>query len=488
MSTPSHHLFVRKQFKRLSCAIVSLLITSTTLTAAAKIKLPELSIPSQATLSLEQENRLGRAFMQAVRAQTNLFYDLASTTYLTQLGNQLGMHASPHNNFTFFIVDDPSINAFAGPGGYVGLNTGLMTTTKNEAELAAVLAHEITHVTQRHIARGLENSNQSTWPSIGAIVAALLLRGRIDSAVTTGAILGAAAGKMQHTINFTRRFEREADRIGMRVLFDTGFNPEAMSSFFARMQNRTLDYGDPRLKLLRSHPVTEDRIADSQNRAHHYPKRPNQLNKDYNLIKSRIRVITAPTNQDILNTFHAQYQQKPRDEVSRYGYALALARNHQYQTAQHILTSLTKEHPSFPLYTLSLAETQLLTNPDQAIQTLQHGYSQFPHYSPIMITYSQYLLDHKQANQARQILDAIQHSHKNDPMFYGLLAQAQGGSHHLIDAYQSRAEQFILYNHLERAVIQLHQAMKLAHDQPAIQDRLKKKIASLQQEIIANEG
>jgi beta-barrel assembly-enhancing protease len=453
----------------------------------AQVALPELSTPSHTTLSPTQEKRLGRAFMQAVRTHTNLLEDAASLSYLNKLGQQLSQHAWPTQDFTFFIVNDPSINAFAGPGGYVGMNTGLITTTSNEAELAAVLAHEITHVTQRHIARGIEKSSQGTWPTVGAIVAAVLMGGQMDTAVTAGAILGAAAGKMQHTINFTRRFEHEADRIGMRVLFDTGLNPLAMPAFFDRMQNRSLDYSDSRLKLLRTHPVTEDRIADSQNRAQFYAKRPTQLNQDYALIKTRIQVLTAPTSQDILNAYHTQYQDNPTNELAQYGYALALVRNQQNAHAEKIYQQLIQNNPQFPLYTLSLAQAQWSTNPETASDTLAQGCQKFPNYNPLVLLYSQYLIDHEQPDKARKLLEQHLQQNKNNPQFYALLSQAQGRSQHLVAAYQSRAQLFLLNNQLRRAITQLHQALKLAKHNPSVKRSLQKRIIAIKQEIMSME-
>ena len=468
-----------------SCLLACFLVCVLSPEIFAKVSLPEMGVPSHDIISPKDEKRLGRAFMQAVRMQVPIFDDQASLAYLQTLGTQLTTHAKPQHVFSFFIVNDPSINAFAGPGGYVGINTGLFTTSENESELAAVLAHEITHVTQRHIARGIEHAQESTWPSVGAIVAALLLGGKMDTAVTSGAILTAAAGKMQHAINYTRRFEHEADRIGMRVLYDSGFDPTAMPRFFGRMQQRTLGFSDRRMKLLRTHPVTEDRIADSQNRAQFYEKKPKQLNRSYPLIKARIAVLTAPARHDILRAFKKQWQQEPESTAAAYGYALALIRNHQAQKAEPLLASLVFDNPDEPIFALSLAESQQDIAPMKAQVTLSEALKRFPSYNPLSLAYAENLLNNGDPAKTIDVLQPIKQANLNNATYYLLLSHAQGRRNQLIDAYQNRAKAYILYNDLGGASMQLQQALALIEDKPKLTHELKKEIGWLQHEIQA---
>ncbi len=456
------------------------LVTTTT---KAEVNLPEMGVPSHTTISPSDEKRLGRAFMRAVSMQTHLFNDQPSLFYLQKLGNQLSQHTSPKHDFFFFMVQDPSINAFAGPGGYVGINTGLVTTAEQEAELAAVLAHEITHVTQRHIARGIEHANESTWPSVGAIVAALLLGGKLDTAVTSGAILTAAASKMQHTINYTRRFECEADRIGMRVLFESGFDPTAMPRFFSRMQHRTLDFNDPSMALLRTHPVTEERIADSQNRARFYPSKPAQINDEFSLIKARVTVITAATRHDVLRQFRQQWLHGNQNPAVRYGYGMALIHNHQQVKAIAIFQNLCKEFPSQPLFKLSLAEAQQAAHINSELKTLEAAQKQFPDYNPLQLAYAESLLEHDKPEQSRQVLLNFEEGNKFNAQYHLLLSEAQGRTNRLIEAYQSRAQGFIILNDLERAVMQLEQAYNLAAHKPRLRHKIGEKIKQLRREI-----
>lgn len=471
-----------KQWQSLCLTLLIALAPTAFSTETPDLHLPVIGEPSEESLNTDQERRLGHMFMHAVRQQVAILEDPACSAYIQSLGEQLVAHANTKKTFNFFIVDDTSINAFAGPGGYVGINTGLITTSSHEAELAAVLAHEITHVTQRHIARGMEKASQSTLPSMGAIIAALLLGGKVDPAITTGAVLSATAGSIQNTINYTRAFEKEADRIGMRVLYDTGFSPDAMPSFFARMQNRTLDYGDPTLKLLQTHPVTEDRIADSQNRAHQYANRAQILNAEYPFIKARIQVITAPASQDILSAFKEANQDHP-SLANQYGYALALLRNHQEQSAQAILQKLLKQEPGNALLHLALIETEKSMGAKSIGETFATAMKAFPDNNAIILEYADTLLKNKQADQARKLLEKHKHGNEQSIWYFRTLAKAQGRSGHFIEAYQSRAEQFVLENQLERAITQLKQAKKAARDDVQTLQAIENKIAYLRHEI-----
>ncbi|HLF22379.1 MAG TPA: M48 family metalloprotease, partial [Burkholderiales bacterium] len=200
---------------------------------ANAITLPDLGDASRTVISPAQERRLGEDFMRRARQSLAFSDDLEISDYLQTLGQRLVAHSdSPGTSFRFFAVNDPTINAFAVPGGFIGVHTALILAAESEAELASVLAHEISHITQRHIPRLLAEDQNATLPAMAAILAAILLAGHGGEAAValTGATLA------QRGIGFTRAFEEEADRIGVRVLAQSGFDPRAMPAFFERMQ------------------------------------------------------------------------------------------------------------------------------------------------------------------------------------------------------------------------------------------------------------
>ncbi|MDA0226201.1 MAG: M48 family metalloprotease, partial [Proteobacteria bacterium] len=217
--------------------LVFVAATSLVLPRALAQSLPELGGLSDGALPARLEQRIGAEIMRDIRLREPSYLDDSEVTdYLNVLGGRL-VAASPdvRQRFEFFAIRDSSMNAFALPGGYIGVHTGLITTVETESELASVLAHEVAHVTQRHIARLIGAQQQLQIPTMVALAAALLL-GRSRPDLAAGAAAALLAGALQSEINYTRSFEREADRIGFQVLSRAGFDTHAMSGLFEKMQ------------------------------------------------------------------------------------------------------------------------------------------------------------------------------------------------------------------------------------------------------------
>ena len=421
---------------------------------------PDLGDPQQAFLNKNQEALMGKQFMHAVRQEVPLLEDNMTTHYLQKLGSHIAK-PTHHNHYQFFAVNENSINAFAGPGGYIGINAGLINTTQSEAELAAVLAHEIMHVEQRHIARRLEHSSQRQWPSIGAVIGAILIGSQIDSTLATGAILGATAGQMQQGITMTRQFELEADRLGIALLDQAGLNVYAMPDFFARMQQKTIDYGNPRFKILRTHPVTQERIADSLNRAKQYPIKPDQIYPEYTLIRTRVHALTAANPETTLNYYENAIDTAP-SEASHYGYALALARLHQPKTAATRLKILIKNHPNIAIFHHSLAQIQSQYDSNLAQKSYHEALRLFPNNMAILLDFAALLMQSQHYHEAIDLLKPVEETLSTNPQFQWFYSQALGQTNHLFEAYCHRAEMHDLLGQPSMALIQLKEALKHA--------------------------
>jgi predicted Zn-dependent protease len=262
--------------------------------------LPDFGDSSGSLISPTQELEFGEAFMRSVRAQATLVSDPDLNRYIRRLGDRLvGNSDAPGYPFTFFIVQDSAINAFAGPGGYIGVHTGLILAARNESELAGVMAHEIAHVTQRHLLRAYEAANQLSLPTAAATIAAILLGVATNSDAGIAAASAIQAGSIQYQLNFTRANEKEADRIGIQTLGRSGIDPFGMPSFFERLYQSTRLYGAANIpEFLSTHPVTTDRIAESMQRAEQQGRGKELDSLEFQLQRARLEVLLALVAQD----------------------------------------------------------------------------------------------------------------------------------------------------------------------------------------------
>ncbi|MCK5432233.1 MAG: M48 family metallopeptidase, partial [Gammaproteobacteria bacterium] len=270
--------------------LVFLLLTSNIVQAVGSVDLPDIGDSSGSAISPEFERRLGKAFMRSVRQHAKIVNDPEVESYIESIGYKLA--ANSDNNtlaFTFFVVDSPDINAFAAPGGVIGINSGTILNSRNESELAGVMAHEISHVTQRHMARQFERAGQFSLPQTAALLGAILI-GIANPEAGVAAMTIVTGASAQTQINFTRENEKEADSVGIQLLARSGYDPQGMPNFFERLHQKSEYYQGNAPEFLRSHPLTTSRIAESKARASKY-KPVNYVNTaSYELVRAKIEV------------------------------------------------------------------------------------------------------------------------------------------------------------------------------------------------------
>ena len=257
---------------------------------ADDIKIPDMGSPADAILNKSMEAQIGRAIMRNIRLSGQVVEDPQITEYINEIGHRIAAQTNDgDHDFTFFVIDDPRINAFALPGGYIGVHTGLIDASRNEDELAGVLAHEVAHVTQRHIARAVHANSRQSLMTTALMLGALILgaAGGDAQAVQAGMAVAQGTAAQQRT-NFTRNNEYEADRIGIGALADAGFDPHGMGSFFEVMSRQQLSAPDSRMpEFLRTHPVTTARIAEARSRAREYPRVQSSDSTNYGIARAR---------------------------------------------------------------------------------------------------------------------------------------------------------------------------------------------------------
>jgi predicted Zn-dependent protease len=427
--------------------------------AHADTQLPDIASPSDSLMSPTESRQLGRSFMRSVRRQLTIEDDPFLGDYISNLGNQLTAHASEARQpFEFFLIRDDNINAFAGPGGYIGVNTGLILHTQSESELASVVGHEIAHVTQNHLMRSLDRQARMTPAATALMVAALVLGAAVSPDAGLAAAAAAQAGVMQQQINYTRQNEQEADRIGIHTLAASGYDPRAMPSFFDRLTKATRLYANNAPEYLRTHPVTTNRIADAIDRAEEYPYRQYQSSTSYGQIKAILKLRSFAQPGQAVEFFASGLEEgRYLDQYSqRYGLLLALLEAKRYKQAAEQLAILKKQDATQT--GLLLAEARLLRETGEqkrALKLLETSLMLFPTNYPLNMAYGRLALDQGMPEQALRGVSRLLDNQAENPLVYQLLAEAAGRAGQRLQSHRYLAEYHYWRGELELAIKQL---------------------------------
>jgi len=431
---------------------------------ADDINLPDMGSPADAVLSKNEENRFGRAIMAQIRLSGQVVEDPLMTEYINEIGDRIAAQTNDgDHSFEFFIVEDQRINAFALPGGYIGVHTGLIEATRNEDELAGVLAHEVAHVTQRHIARSIHASQRqsliSTALMLGALVAGVAGG---DADVVQAGMAVAQGTAVQSQINFTRSNEHEADRIGIGALYDAGYDPHGMASFFEVMSR--LQPASPELRapeFLRTHPVTTARIAEARNRAQEYPRQPNNDSKGYGITRARAIVDRFDTPEGAVEHYE-QTSYARQSEVDRYGRAVAYQRAGRHREANAIFEELIDKDPNTIAYYIGLGESQYGFEDYGAGQaTFERAVELFPRNVPLVIAYGEQLLRQGEAERAHALLLDLMNNVPPTPEQVRLIARAASEAGDAAESYYYMSEYELMTGDLVGGIRYLQRALSL---------------------------
>ena len=470
-------------FRQIAVSIViALLIASVGGTRAAEINLPDIGSPADAVLPKSEEAKIGRAIMHQIRRSGTLIEDAQINEYINDVGHRIAAFSNDGGQrFTFFVVDDPSINAFALPGGYIGVHTGLIEATRNENELAGVLAHEIAHVTQRHIARaihaGQRQSLLSTAMMLGAIVAAAAGAG---GDVVQGAMAAAQGSAAQQRINFTRSNEYEADRVGIEALAEAGFDPNGMATFFEVLSRGTRPIESRVPEFLRTHPVGTNRIAEARSRARSYSPVDREDTHNYGIARARMAVQSSPTPESAVARFETQAYEKQSDEA-RYGRALAYLRAGRAAEANQIFEDLLSRDQQIIAYHIGLARAQLaLERVGAAESTYQRALELFPRNVPLVVDYAEALLQLGNAQYAHDLLLDLLNNVPPTPEQVRLIARAAIDAGEQAEAHYYMAEYRFMIGDLVGGVTFLQRALSLPDLQEIQRARYEARIDFIQ--------
>ena len=424
--------------------------------------LPDLGDSSQVVISPVQERKLGEAAMRQVYASGGYLDDPEVVAYLNNLGRRLVLATSAsRQDFEFFAINDPGINAFALPGGFIGVHTGLILLTQNESELASVLAHEISHVTQLHIARMIAGEQKNQLATLAAMaIAVLAARSRPDMA--SAAVLTAQGLSRQYQLDFTRENELEADRIAFQVLDKAGFDTRAMSMMFIRLQRAVRVYESNAPNYLRTHPVTYERIADTANRAETMPYRQVPESRDFHFVRALLKSYLGTPKDAIIDFETSLAERKFNDEsATRYGLVASLLRDKQLGRAVKELAAL--ERTAAPNAMIEAMAGQVLSQAGQrdvAIKRYQAALQRYPNHLQLVYDYPDALIETGQYAAAIQFVEGQLQRFPNDGRLHQLAAKSYAALGKKMLQHAHLGEYYARAGNLRGAIEQFELAIK----------------------------
>lgn len=452
--------------------------------------LPELGDVASNDLSLSAEKKIGGQIMHEIRWREPSYLDDADVeAYLNQLGGRLASVSNdPGMGFFFFPINDPSINAFAMPGGYIGVHTGLILSAQSESELAGVLAHEISHVTQRHIARQVFQSKQLGMAAMLAMGLALLAA-RSNGQVAGAAVATTQAGAISARLAFSRDFERESDRLGFDILRQAGFDVRGMSNFFARLQRAVRLYENNASVYLRSHPLTGERLTDMQNREQSLPYRQVRDSVDFQLVRAKLRAMQG-TPSEAIRDFEALLKDKKYidEAATRYGLAYARYRERDWIGAERDVLAARKMKISAAMLERLLADIHIAqTEVDGGLRVYRDAMVRFPLNQGLLYGYGRALIDTRHFNEALAFVESQLQKYPEDVRLHKMRAESFAGLGRKARQHQALAEVFALQGQTAGAVEQLQLAQKAGdanfYDSSAIDARLSELKKRLLEEL-----
>lgn len=424
--------------------------------------LPDLGELERNGLSQTTERRLGEQIMLEIRRDSAYLDDPEVAGYIGQLGRRLAAQGEGvRQTFEFFVVKDSMLNAFALPGGYIGVHTGLMLAARSESELAGVLAHEISHVTQSHLARSFGKQSQAQLATLLSLAVAVLAA-RSNPEVAIGAAMTGQAAGIQQQLNYSRDFEREADRLGLGLMEQAGFDPRGMSSFFERMLQFGRLYENNAPGYLRTHPLTTERIADMENRVALRSYRQVLDSEEFGLVRAKLKAQEGMPGDAEVDFANQLKERKYNSEaVVRFGYAHALVRSEKLAEAAVEIVTLRRLKLESPLLeTLDALVRAKRKDISGALRILRAAAQRYPHARAL--TYA--LIETQLAGgDAAVALGSTQKELQltpEDHRLFALQAKTYAAMGKRLLQHRAQAEAYLLEGQLHLAVEQLEIAHK----------------------------
>ena len=450
--------------------LITLLLTywcflaPTNLALAKEIELPLLGDSSSGIVSKQQEYQLGRTWLKVFRSRVTEHDDPLMQLYFEELIYNLAVFSDLENpELELVIIKNPTMNAFAVPGGVVGIHTGLFAFAENEDQMVSVLAHELAHLSQRHFARGLEARRSSSMVTLAGLLAGLVVAATVGGDAGMAAISASQAYAAESQLRYSRSNEQEADRIGLQTMERSGRDPSAAGDMFETLLSKTRYSGTRIPEFLLTHPVTEKRIADARGRSMGASRRHYIEHPDYYLMQARAIVAMDSSTKISITKFQTELKNNTlRPDAANYGLALAYLNAGEFIKAERLIAALLAEHPRQIAYQYTDIEIDLAQeNYATALSKLNGLLALTPNNYPLMALESEILWQDHQYEKSATVLTLLTRNRPEDPMLWYRLAEVRGLAGNISGVHEARAEYFILVGAFDLAREQLGLATKL---------------------------
>jgi len=464
----NHHLLTRS-FLFLFAALVTTNTFSNNQyeTNTHSLELPTIGHTSSTLVSIEQERKLGEAWLRSLRGQVKTFNNPVIEEYLTQLIYTLAPYSNVvDRDFSLVMVDSPTLNAFAVPGSVVGVNAGLFIHAYSEQEFTSVIAHELAHLGQRHYARQLEQQAISTPLTLAGILASVVIAATTGSDAGIAALAATQALSAENQLGFSRQNEQEADRLGIVTMYSAGFNPREMPVMFERMYRQTRLQGGSIPEYLSTHPLSESRISDTKNRAIQYELRQYSDNIEYHISKNMIISEYSESKKSASDYFNSIIIKGNTLQVDAANFGLAYAKlQNSPDESIKILEKLIEKDPHRISFIVTYAKALNYDKQSKlSIKTLNTALERNPDNYPILDTLAEVYLANDLIQESEQSLKTLVRKYPLNPRLWYVLAEVHGLAGNIVDLHRARAEYFFLTNRMDNAIKQLKLAMQKSKD------------------------
>ena len=452
-----------------------------------EISLPELGDRVSGAVSTSQEKAIGEMFLQQVYSQAPLISDPLLFDYTEHLIYRLSEYSQIKDRyFTLLLIDDDSLNAFAAPGGIIGVNGGLFLNSDNEGQFSSVIAHELAHLSQRHFARNVLKSQDSNLASALVMVSsiAIALISNNPNALAVGpAIL------QSQSLRYSRLFEKEADRVGFANLVKAGYHPDSMGEMFENMNEIRRLSGDLPPEFLLTHPLSSSRISDAFNAAENLSSEGTKRDTlEFSLMKVRLEIYYENIPSNALRRFQERVKEDPTD-ANLYGLALAHYKNNNNEESLNLIDNIISMYPKNLVLNNTKIDILFESDKDEEALSLVNKFLEIsPRNYPLSISKAKILLAMKNYFESEEIIRDQLLTKNNNPELWLLLSEIQRSSKNIVGYHQSRAEYFLLLGQNERALNQLEFALKLTQNNFQISERIMTKIIQIKKVISDSRG